>query len=424
MKVLLIHQGFPGQFSHLVTTLIARNDEVWAISTPREKKDIPLGVHYLPYKLRRGNGHDTFPLASELETKIIRGESVARLASKLKEGIITGSQWIPDIIIGHPGWGEMMFLGDVWQDVPQIHYVEFFHGVPGTDNDISDRFAAMQTWEEKARARIKNTHLLSNLNQMQVGLCPTRFQRSLLPAWAQAQTRVIHDGIDTEWLSPDFSSEVRIAKNSNHPDGLVLRHGDPIITFVNRTFEPYRGVHVFLEALTHVQARHPTAQTILVGADTPKVSYGARRSDHRGWLTALREEIGDRLDWNRIHHLGQIPHKMLRKVYQVSQAHVYLTYPFVVSWSLLEAMSCGALVIGSKTSPVQEIIENETNGLLVPFGDTNALAEALLRALRQPEDMLKIRNRARQHIKNNYRLQDCLQKQLELIDSVSKIKTN
>ena len=225
----------------------------------------------------------------------------------------------------------MLFLGDVWPDVPQLHYVEFFHGVPGTDNDISDRFATSQSWEEKARARIKNAHLLSNLNQMQLGICPTMFQHSLLPEWAQARTKIIHDGINTEWLCPDSSSKLKIRKNTKLKDGLVLRHGDPVITFVNRTFEPYRGVHVFLEALAHVQSQHPTANTVLIGADTPKVSYGARRTDDRGWLTALREEMGSKLDWNRIHHLGQVPHKILREVYRVSQAHVYLTYPFVVS---------------------------------------------------------------------------------------------
>ena len=419
-KILLIHQGFPGQFSHLIPALRARSGELWAISKPRPQQQIPAGVHYLPYRLERGNGRDTFALASELETKVIRGEAVARVAAQLAEGAVTGTPWRPDLILGHPGWGEMLFLGDVWPAVPQLHYVEFFHGVPGTDNDIADPHANPQTWQEKARARIKNTHLLANLHQMQAGLCPTRFQHSLLPAWAQARTQVIHDGIDTDWLCPDPAAQLAIPPWPDLPGRLVLRPGDPVITFVNRTFEPYRGVHVFLEALAQLQARHPTAQAVLVGADTPKVSYGAHRGDGRGWLTVLREQLGDRLDWRRIHALGKVPHGVLREVYRVSAAHVYLSYPFVLSWSLLEAMSCGALVVGSATAPVQELIEHGQTGLLVPFGDAEALACTLHRVLRQPEATTALRQRARRTIQQHYSLPNCLRQQLALIDSVGR----
>ena len=193
-----------------------------------------------------------------------------------------------------------------------------------------------------------------------------------------------------------------------------------MITFVNRTFEPYRGVHVFLEALAQLQARHPTAQAVLVGADTPKVSYGARRSDGRGWLTVLREQLGDRLDWSRIHQLGQVPHAVLRDVYQVSAAHVYLSYPFVLSWSLLEAMSCGALVVGSATAPVEELIQHGQTGLLVPFGDAEALARTLLGAMQRPAALVPVRQRGRQHIQAHYQLRTCLQRQLQLVDAVAR----
>ena len=418
-KILLIHQGFPGQFKHLIGALQARGDALWAISGPRTKQQIPAGVGYLPYRLERGNGRDTLPLASELETKVIRGEAVAVMAAQLAEGAVLGVPWQPDLILGHPGWGEMLFLADVWPEAPQLHYVEFFHGVPGTDNDIADPHATPQTWQEKARARIKNTNLLVNLNQMKAGITPTRFQHSLLPAWAQARTSVIHDGIDTEWLSPDPSAQLAIPPRPELPGGLVLRSGDPVITFVNRTFEPYRGVHVFLEALVQLQARHPTAQAVLVGADTPKVSYGAHRSDGCGWLTVLREQLGDRLDWRRIHPLGLVPHRVLRDLYRVSAAHVYLSYPFVLSWSLLEAMSCGALVVGSATAPVQELIEHGHTGLLVPFGDAEALGATLLAAVQQPARFNALRHRARQHIQERYTLHYCLQRQLELVDAVT-----
>ena len=428
MLILLIHQGFPGQFRDLIPALQARGDELWAISGPRPQPQIPAGVRYLTYGLSRGNGSDTFPLASELETKVIRGEAVAAVAAQLARGDITGSPWRPDLILGHPGWGELLFLADVWPNVPQLHYVEFFHGVPGTDNDIDDPHAKPQTWQEKARARIKNTNFLVNLNQMQAGICPTHFQQSLLPDWAQARTRVIHDGIDTEWLSPDPAAELLIPPRSDgladQPGGLRLRPGDPVITFVNRTFEPYRGVHVFLEALAQLQALHPAAQAVLVGADTPKVSYGPHRRDGKGWLTVLKEELGDRLDWNRIHALGTVSHTMLREVYRVSAAHVYLSYPFVLSWSLLEAMSCGALVVGSDTAPVEELIQQGETGLLVPFGDAQALCTALLAALTKPTRFTPVRQGARRRIQERYELKACLQQRLMLIGSISSERIN
>ena len=419
MKIRVIHQGFPGQFNHLIPTLQNRGDEIWSIGTPRSNSQVPSGVNFVPYRPKQRNGSDTFPLASELETKVIRGEGVARIAAQLSEGAVTGSHWKPDLIVGHPGWGEMLFLGDVWPDVPQLHYVEFFHGVPGTDNDFSDQYASPQTWKEKARARIKNTNLITNLNQMKVGLCPTHFQHSLLPGWAKSKTKVIHDGINTSWLCPDSGAKLRIPANSNLPNGLVLNAGDPVITFVNRTFEPYRGVHIFMESIAQLQARHPTVHTVMIGKDTPKVSYGANRSDERGWLTALGEQMGNRLDWKRIHTLGQVPHKTLRDVYRISSAHVYLTYPFVLSWSLLEAMSCGALVVCSETKPVEELVRHNENGLMFPFGDSNALTDTLLEVLQRPDLMMPIRRQARQHIQSNYELNDCLEKQLAVINSMA-----
>lgn len=415
MRILLIHHGFPGQFTHLIPALRASGHELWAITGSRPHAQLLPEVRYVTYQLQRGNGRDTFPLSSEFETKVIRGEAVANMAAQLAEGAITGSRWHPNLILGHPGWGEMLFLADVWPTVPQLHYVEFFHGVPGTDNDIADLYAKPQNWTDKARARIKNAHLLSNLNQMQAGLCPTHFQHSLLPGWARAKTQVIHDGINTQWLCPDEKARLQI------PGGPLLRPGDPVITFVNRTFEPYRGVHVFLEALVQLQVRHPTVQAVMVGADSARVSYGAHRADGRGWLTALREQLGDRLDWRRIHPLGTVPLSLLRRVYQVSAAHVYLSYPFVLSWSLLEAMSCGALVVGSATAPVQELIQHGQTGLLVPFDDSEALAGTLLAVLQKPAAMTHIRRQARQHIQDHYQLHKCLRKQLHLIDAIASL---
>jgi len=419
MRILFVHKGLPAQFTHLIPALSSRGDELWAIGMHQKHIDELPGINFIKYHLHRGNGKDTYPLASELESKIIRGEAVARVAAQLAEGKFTrGYPWEPDIIIGHPGWGEMLFIADVWPHVPQLHYVEFFYGVRGTDNDIHDIHATPKTWHERARDRVKNANLLSNLCQMSAGLCPTKFQHGLLPDWAKIKTHVIHDGIDTNWLTPDPRCEVVVPPTPERPYSIVLNGTTDIITFINRTFEPYRGVHVFLDALVKVQALHPTAHTILVGEDTPNVAYGARRSDGKGWLTALRGQLGDKLDWRRIHHLGTVNHHTLRNIYRVSKAHIYLSYPFVLSWSLLEAMSCGALVIGSSTAPVQEVITDKINGLLVPFEDYDALANIILNALKKSDSIVGIRKQARKHIIDHYDVRTLLKRQLSLIDSL------
>ncbi len=409
MNILFIHKGFPGQFKHLVPKLKARGDQLTCIQPSNGKIKLKDLVNYYPYKLTRGNAEKIHYLALETESKVLRGEAVGIVANELK---INGYK--PDLIIAHPGWGEALFMNDIWPEIPELHYVEFAYRAKGADSDFTDKYALKQTWQEKARGRMKNASVLLNLQSMSWGVTPTTFQKSTLPQWAQNKTTIIHDGIDTEWAQPDPLSSLRL------PNDLVLDPTNEIITFVNRTFEPYRGIHIFLEALIKVQKVRPNAHVLLIGEDTPKVSYGARRKDGKGWLTHLKEELGDSINWEKVHCLGKVPHKILRNIFQISTAHVYLTYPFVLSWSMLEAMSCGALVIGSNTEPVKEVIQHGKNGILFPFGDVEQLSEQLIKALSSPEKYKAIRKSARKTIEETYQLEKCLQEQLSLIDAVAR----
>lgn len=412
MKILFIHQGFPGQFKHIAPTLRRRGHELWVISKQRIEHRDSLGIHYVPYSLKRSNSKTIHPLCFEMESKTIRGEAVAEKAFDLfKHG------FKPDLIIGHPGWGEMLFLAEVWPKAPQMHYVEFFYGVVGTDDDFDGGLPNNRTWRDRARARMKNAHNLSNLDQMALGITPTHFQNNLLPAWAAKKTIVIHDGIDTEWLKPNNQINLKLAARPGLSQGIILKSGDPVISFVNRTFEPYRGVHIFMEALAQLQSINPKVQTLLVGNDTDNVSYGSKREDGVGWLTALKQQFGARLDWSRIHNLGLISHEKLRMVYQVSAAHTYLSYPFVLSWSLLEAMSCGAFVIGSDTEPVKEVIKDGINGIIVPFKDAREVSKAINYALNNPSKITQIKINSRSTIKKNYHLGNCLSEQIKIIES-------
>jgi len=389
-RILMLHHGFPGQFEHLLPRLQARGHTLRALVpealiTSRQQQWPSIQWH--GYKLQRSNTSGIHDWALDFESKLLRAEAVAAQADFLKR-----QGYMPDLILGHPGWGELLCLAEIWPNTPQLHYVEFCYGKAGSDLDFHDRWLPAADWRSRARAGVKNANVLLSLEQMASGVTPTPFQHSLLPAWAQARTAVIHDGIPTTWLHPDASVRARLSR------GVTLQAGDPVITFVNRTFEPYRGVHVFLRALAIAQQRHPQLQAILVGQDSPRVSYGADRSDGVGWLTALRRELGDALDWSRIHCLGQIPHQHLRKLYQLSAAHVYLTYPFVLSWSLLEALSSGCLVLSNNVAPVLDYVEHGRNGLLVEFAAVEDLAAQLLRAVQGGPAIEQLRQQARQSV--------------------------
>ena len=412
MRILFIHQGFPGQFIHLIRELISRQNEIWTITKKTKKPHSMQGVNTLYYTLDRGNSENIHHLSREVESKTIRGEAVAQQAFKLQH-----NNKNPDIIIGHPGWGEMLFLNDVWPDIPQIHYNEFFYGVKGTDDDFDGGIEQVgDQWLNKARARMKNAHILSGLNTMTRGISPTYFQQQLLPKWAQDKTEVVHDGVDTEWLKPN--NDACLTVTDVNKKTIRLTTDSPVVTFINRTFEPYRGIHIFLEAIKTLQQLNPNAVVLLVGRDQPNVSYGKNREDGVGWLTYLRKYHGRNLDWDRIYYLGQVPHKILRTVYQISAAHVYLSYPFVLSWSMIEAMSCGALVLASDTAPVREVITDQINGLLVPFKNHEKLASMLDEAINSRERFQDLRKNARKTIITNYKLDLCIEKQIRIINSL------
>lgn len=416
LDILFVHQAYPAQFVHLEAALLARSDTITVIRKRRPSRRAPQSgfatsragrVRLYEYSTKRGNTIGLPSLLEETETKVIRATWVAEIAKEL-----CAERWRPNLIIAHPGWGESLFLADVWPDVPQLHYLEFDYSL-GVDIDFDPEFPARPTWQSRARQRMKTANTLLNLQSMTWGYTPTRFQLSTLPVAYRHRISVIHDGIDTMRLQPDKGAVFTL------PDGTEMRPGSPLLTFVNRTFEPYRGVHRLLRALPELQRRCPALQVLLIGRDSPSVSYGQARSDGRGWLTALRRELDGQLDWSRIHAPGPLPYSQFIRAMQVSAVHVYFTYPFVLSWSLLEAMACGALVIGSATAPVREVIRDGVNGLLVDFHDQHALVDRVSRVLDTPHAYTELRQAARRTVLERYELQDCLQRQLRLIDAVA-----
>ena len=399
MNVLFVHQNCPGQFKHLAPALASDGHQVVFI-TQKGKPDIP-GVRKIEYAPHRGVTEGIHPYLASSEAAVLNGQAVARVGFALRE-----KGFRPDVMIGNPGWGETLFLKDVWPDTPLISMSEFYYRGRGSDVGFDPEFDAGNDSLLRARAR-SGVHLLA-MEAADVAYAPTEWQKAQFPCAYQDKIRVIHDGIDCDRLRPDPHARF------THGDGLELSLNDEVLTYVSRNLEPYRGFHSFMRALPKVLEQRPNAQVVIVGGDG--VSYGARAPDGETWRARLLAEVGPLPD--RVHFTGRLPYADYVRLMQVSSVHAYLTYPFVLSWSMLEAMAVGGFVVGSATPPVEEVIRDGENGWLIDFFDIDNIAARLSDALACSADMENLRTDARRTILDRYVLRDCLAAQRALIDEV------
>jgi glycosyltransferase involved in cell wall biosynthesis len=406
-KVLFVHQNYPGQFLHLAPALASKGWDVVALRQAPADGRLPAtecGVRLLGWQPQRGTTMAAHPWVHDTETKLIRAEATAQVCERLnKQG------WKPDLLVGHPGWGEMLFLKHIWPDVPQVHFLEFHYQAQGLDVGFDPEFSS-GTWQEGARVTAKAGPSLLNLEMMSVGLSPTRFQANTYPEWAQDRISVIHDGIDTERVRPNSSAKWRWQERA-----LELRYGDPVITFVNRNLEPYRGYHRLIRSLPEIQRVCPEAITVIVGGNN--VSYGAAPPPGKTWKDLFMQEVDGSIDKSRVVFTGNLHYGDYISLLQVSACHIYFTYPFVLGWSCLEAMSAGAVVVGSATPPVEEVIRDGRNGILVDFFDKEGLARSVREALDGGQRIRSLRENARETVRATYDLHNvCLPSQLALIE--------
>ncbi|UTW06970.1 glycosyltransferase family 4 protein [Pseudomonas benzenivorans] len=392
MRFLFVHQRFPGQFKHIACALAddPRHEVVAVGDVANIKASLTLHprVTVYGYASPKAGEQQTHVYLREYENHVRRGQQLLRACLRLKE-----QGFVPDVVAVHPGWGEGLFLGEIFPTARHIHYCEYYYHAEGADLGFDPEFPA--GIDSRLHVRLRNATQLLGLSECAAGVSPTRWQRSLYPAEFQSKIRVLHEGIDTSQAKPDPRAFLEV-------QGKVFRAGDQVITYVARNLEPYRGFHRFVRALPELQARCPTAQFVVVGGD--EVSYGARLPAGQSYRETYVAELGERVDWSRVHFLGRLPYRQYLKVLQLSSAHIYLTYPFVLSWSMLEAMACGCLVIGSATPPVQEVITHGENGLLVDFFDTRQLADQVAEVLADPLAFSRLRSRAREYIEQHYDL--------------------
>lgn len=389
MRLLLIHQNFPAQFRFAGPALAAMGHQVVGLGM---REEIPLaGVRYVRHQPSRASTRGIHPLAGDFETKMIRAEAVMNAVRGLIDQGFT-----PDRIAGHMGWGETLLLKELLPDVPLLGYSEFYYHTEGVDVGFDPEWGQPDL-ETRIRVSSKNFALLQALERCDRAFAPTRFQRSLVPWRYRDKVAVIPDGVDTEQFRPNPNTRVTI-----HELGLTLSASDEVVTYVARSLEPYRGFPTMMRAIPKILAERPRAQIILIGNEG--VSYGAPHPEGISWKQAMERELGDALDPSRVHFVGRIAHDALRGLYQISGAHVYLTYPFVPSWSLLEAMASGALVIGSDNPPVDDFIRHGETGLMVDFFSPDALADAVIGALADRRQYQALRDAARRHVLDHHDL--------------------
>ncbi|PSL21316.1 glycosyltransferase family 4 protein [Shimia abyssi] len=412
MKVLFIHQNFPGQFKHLAPALVAKGHEAVALTLRVKEPTRWQGVKLLPYEIKRKPGQGVHPWLVDFETKLLRAESCYIAARKLRD-----QGYIPDVIVAHPGWGESMFLRDLWPSARIGLYYELYYSSEDNDVGFDPEFSKADEQTDAIRLRLKNLNNMMHSQIADMGISPTQFQADSFPEEYRQIIDVIHDGIDTTVVKPNAEVTYRLG------DGRVLTRDDEVITFVNRNLEPYRGYHVFMRALPELLKARPNAQVLIVGGDG--VSYGSRPPEGRSWKQIFIDEVRGQIstpNWNRVHFLNKIPYDQFLRLLQISKAHVYLTYPFVLSWSLIEAMAAGASIVASDTAPLREVIRHGETGRLFPFFDGNRMVDEICTVLDSADMRAQMGAAARKLAVETYDLQSvCLPRQLDWIDRLNKM---
>ncbi len=403
MKVLFVHQNFPGQFPHLAAELAARGHEITVITRATNPRKLP----YPTYRYKFDEPDYAF-IGNQYPKMAQRGAMVSGLAARMRQE----KGYVPDVIVGHCGWGETLFLKEVWPEANLLIYSEFFYQTRGLDVGFDPEFQDNRL-ERRIRVLAHQAHIAHAFMSADAALSPTQWQADAHPEVLRDRITVIHDGVDTDRICPDEAATVVL--RGGLPN---LSFGDEILTFVSRKLEPYRGYHSFMRALPKVLAARPNARVLILGENGR--GYGPIRGGTEGWRDEFFEPLKGTPEGERVHFLDRVTYDDYLVVLRVARVHCYLTYPFVLSWSMLEAMSAGVHLVASATPPVQEVVQDGENGTLVDFFDTDDIAEALIAGLANPKANEALRQAARKTAQDRFDLRGvCLPKLVSLVEGLA-----
>lgn len=366
MKLLFVHQNYPGPFRYLAPALARLPDHrVAALHMRADLPDRVDGVHLVSYRASRNSTRDVHPWLRDLETKTIRGEAAFRAASALRD-----RGYEPDIVIGHPGWGEMMFLKDAWPNARMVVHCDYYFRKDGGDVGFDPEFVTPDPLDT-SRTTFRNLHLDMTLREADAGLAPTRFQASAFPGFFRDRITVVPDGVDTARFAPRADAVIDLG------DGNVLTRADEVVSFCAPVLEPGSGYHIFMRALPELLAARPAAHIVIAGGEGAPADWPAPGlSWKQKFMDEVRLLVGP-TDWARVHYIGRPDQRGRLALAQASRVHLHLSYPFPLSSYLIEAMSAGCAIVAGDTEPVREAIKHGESGLLVDYFDTAGVAASV-----------------------------------------------
>lgn len=404
MKILFVHPNMPGQYKHLCPKMAEDPENEVVFLTKRRGVHLK-NVRTVLYDPVSDAPADLHPFLKAPHNATLRGLAARDAMIQFTRE----TKFTPDIIVGHPGWGDMLFLKDLFLDAPMLSFFEFYYNALGSDVEFSRK--GKVTLNDCARLRITNMHHLMNLHESDWGLSPTVWQRDQYPRSYHNKMTVLHDGINTDIAKPNNQAEITLAS------GYSFQKGDEVVTYISRNFEPYRGFPTFIFAAEKILKARPNCHIIAIGADGSSYTKPVSAKG-KSYRETYLEKVD--IDLKRLHFVGRVPYSQMLLTLQISAAHIYLTYPFVLSWSMLEAMACGCAMVCSDTAPVREVIKNNQNGYLIDFRDPQALAERVCDILHDQEKVIPMRSAARETILEKYALSKVLPQHVQLLKQVQQ----
>ena len=414
MHVLYVHQNFPAQFGHIADHLVRHLGWkcTFVSNTPPGTTN---GIEKIAYQLKGGATKHNHFCTRTFENTVWHCQAVYD-ALKARPDVK------PDLIVGHSGFGSTLFLRELYPDVPVVNFFEYYYRTHDPDSDMDFRHDL--NWPvpdmKYLRSRCRNSMILLDLQNCQVGYTPTHFQKSRFPTEYDSKIKVIFDGIDRN-LYHGHNETLRPPVGQRSPRtlcGVEIPADTKVLTYVSRGFESMRGFDIFMRAAKLITQRMPDVQILVIGTD--KIAYGGDENYTDGKTFKQWTLDQDAYDLDRIKFVGRVPPDELARTLAATDLHIYLTVPFVLSWSMMDAMSCGAVVLGSDTGPVRDMIRHGENGLLADFFNPEDFADKACQALGDIEGHRDLGRAAEKMIAEQYSLDAVLPAMLAMYEEATR----